>query len=151
MPAATFTLSEEELNTLRNIAKNSGCAMSAILGVAINALRDMPATEIADQVRGMTRKGPGRPASGRREARVLEGYDRLLETFSGADKGEARGNEWFSLRQIAKKSGLYPSEALGALRNLERAGILACYDGGPEMTLDGAEPNSPNVECWKRR
>jgi plasmid stability protein len=106
-------------------------------------------TTVSAYVRDVLRKDLGvaptpeqvRDGMSERERVCMDAYMKLVEDFEEDEKHPRLKD--FSLKQIARAAGLYPSEALKGLRALERRGLLsAAMMGDPDW------PTGPRIETW---
>lgn len=149
---ATFTLAPNTLALVKARAFGVGVSMSTLLDVVLSRAL---ATVSDENLRAMVHahrdsqlsasQAPTGPVLTRKEVCLLNAYDTLALRQADID-----GNRFFTLRELAKASGFYPSTAVLPLRGLQDKGLLKCiYARELALVRQGLE-NIPEVEHWAR-
>lgn len=77
----------------------------------------------------------------------MAAYSRLLEQYADREDN-FKDTRYFTLREIAHEAGMYPSQALGGLRELQVAGVLKCMMTPPNNELHLPEARQRPREHW---
>lgn len=145
---ASFSLDPKALDLLRAKSGAVSASMSEMLSALIlNFLGHASDGEIREMVacHAAATHTP-RERLSKREERALAAVRGLLEKY--ADDPVLKHVRDFSLRQITKASGLYPSEAKQGLRGLETRGLLRCMQFR-DLDFQRVDPNTPEVDHWR--
>lgn len=133
---------------LRERAERLGVPMSALLNAL---LHDAQAMTDDQALASVQRRSAGRPRKlNKKEDAVLHAYDAMEKARKDPDHPDHQ-NRYFTKAEFVSAAGMYPCEALAALRGLERKGLLAVVMSVPNFMLNLPEDMQKEVEHWYRR
>jgi hypothetical protein len=144
----TLSLSTGTVELLRKRATDAGVPIGRIADALLsNALTHLSDDELRQHTQ-QAKVEQQRLHMSRWERVVMDALKALTEKFAEHDNPYERGRALFTLKEFKQASGLYPSEALKGLRDLERRGELMCFELQEQKKIAEVGDLAPEVEHW---